>query len=975
MIDVGSKYRQFYVSRLDAILVSIALGIALFFLFHKAGTFPPPYPWTDESMIAADAVDTLINGPKLLYPAQVAGGSLSAVYLEAAFMALFGKSLLGLRILNALLNVILVGMTYALVRLMFASQGKFFSQLVAGLASCWLAASIWILAMGYIAFIQVVLVPLMAVGCFYLLWRGLQSGRRRWFALSGFMLGLSFYGYLPVLFLPVALVAFFGAEWLISKLDRRRSLLEMYWSQLVWLVVTALIVSVPLLFVFASSPEVFVSRPLTVIVAKTSKSLFKIQDVIANLAETLASFGLSPRRFLLGQTDSLIFDPLTALLFWIGIAVAIRYLKRPAQLFALIWWATLLLPAALSSGTSGWWLMHRGVGSAPVTFIFPSLGLVTVGQWLWTYRPRLISVAGPLLALAVLVFSGFYSYQFYFVDWANRPQTSAVFAKEPVRLAEWLTAEATPDTVYIFPIRPDVSPTTRPELYTVRYLYEGEAAMAFPVFDEATLPETLTDLSAGKSMLKLMLLNRIELDPKGYLDFLLEQHAAESGRETRFGYTIKTYQLKSDSENFSTPSTLVATNVEFGGAIQLVDCLASQPALSAGETLWLTANWTKLLDADQDYSVQFSLVDSHGYTIAQADKPLLSSRSHQLTSHWAVGETATDYYTLPIPAYTPPGDYTLKVVVYNTAGERLAPIDGLADLSSPLTQVTVMPTGLPVEPASLAIGTPVELPVTDNLHIIGIDLSPSTTARPGDQMRVSLAWQATSAPQQDYGLVLGLIGEDGLAYATTPQPLVATQYPTSEWRPGEILLANYTLLLPPSLTSGDYTLAMRLLDLETDSTISDQALQTFAVDSRLHDFGVPNPAHPLNVDFGTTIRLIGYDEPIISDTGQVTVQIYWQCLAEMTESYKVFAHMVDSGDAIVAQSDFIPGGGAAPTTSWISGEIITDTLGLRLPETALHQTHQLVIGLYESVTGVRLPLAHSPGGEDSLVIPELLPGE
>jgi hypothetical protein len=163
--------------------------------------------------------------------------------------------------------------------------------------------------------------------------------------------------------------------------------------------------------------------------------------------------------------------------------------------------------------------------------------------------------------------------------------------------------------------------------------------------------------------------------------------------------------------------------------------------------------------------------------------------------------------------------------------------------------------------------------------------------------------------------------------------------------------------------------------LETDSTISDQALQTFAVDSRLHDFGVPNPAHPLNVDFGTTIRLIGYDEPIISDTGQVTVQIYWQCLAEMTESYKVFAHMVDSGDAIVAQSDFIPGGGAAPTTSWISGEIITDTLELRLPETALHQTHQLVIGLYESVTGVRLPLAHSPGGEDSLVIPELLPGE
>lgn len=975
MIDLGRRYWRFTVLRLDTILVSTALAIAFFFLFHRIGTFPPPYPWTDESMIAADAVDVLINGPKLLHTAQVAGGSLAAVYLEAAFMALFGKGLLGLRILNALLNVILVGITYALVRLMFASQGKLFSQIMAGLASFWLASSIWMLAMGYIAFIQVVLVPLMAVGCFYLLWHGLEARRRRSFISSGFILGLSFYGYIPALFLPVALTAFFGAEWLISKLDRRRSLLEMHWVQLLRLVATAIVVALPLLFVFAGNPEMFVSRPLTVIVAKSSESPFNIQDVLGNLAETLASFGLSPRQFLLGQSDLLVFDLLTALLFWIGVAAAIRYLKRPAQLFALIWWATLLLPAALSSGTSGWWLMHRGVGAAPVTFIFPSLGLVTVGQWLWKRRPRLISVASPLIALVVLAYSGFHSYRLYFIDWANRPQTSNLFAKEPVHLAEWLTAEATPDTVYVFPIRPGVSPTTRPELYTVRYLYDGEAPMAFPVFDEATLSETLTSLSAGKSMVKLMLLNRIELDPKGYIDFLLEQHSVESDHETRFGYTIKTYQLKSDAEKFSAPSTVAATNIEFGQAIQLVDCLASQPALSAGETLWLTSHWTILLDGDQDYSVQFSLVDRDGYAIAQADKPLLSNGLHQLTSQWAVGEMAAVYHTLPVPAYTPPGDYTLRVVVYNTAGGRLVPINGLADLSSPLMQVAVMPAALPVEPTSVAIGTPIALAVTDNLHITSIELSPSTTARPGDQVRVSLVWQAISAPQQDYGLVLGLIGEDGLAYATAPQPLVATNYPTSEWRRGEILKANYTLLLPPGLASGDYILAIRLLDLETGSMISDQALQTFAVESRLHDFGVANPSHLLNADFGTSIRLIGYDEPAISHTGQVTVQVYWRALAEISESYKVFAHIVDSTGTILAQSDFVPGGGVAPTTSWLSGELITDTVQVSLPEVAMGETYHLILGFYSSTDGTRLPVRHGTGGEDFLILSEIIPGE
>jgi 4-amino-4-deoxy-L-arabinose transferase-like glycosyltransferase len=958
-------------SLLDLILISISAAIAVFFLFHRIGAVPPPYPWTDESAIAADAVETLTNGPELVYPDQLAGGSL-AVYLEAAFMALFGRSLLGLRVLSALVGVSLVVGIYALSRVMLASQGKLFSQIVAGLTSLWLASSVWLLALGRIAVLHFALMPPMTVVCFYLLWRGLETGRQRYFVLSGLMLGLSLHGYVPAVFLPVALAAFFITEWFVSKLDQRSSLLRVYWSQLVALLVAATVVALPLLIYFAANPEIILRRPMQV--AQVGQSLAG-NRLFHSLFDTLSSFGFFPWQLFQRQREASIFHPLTALLFLIGIGSALARLKRPAQLFLLIWWVTLILPAVLSSASVGFDLMRRAGGAEPVTFVFPSLGLVTIGQWLWARRPGLVSTIATPVAAVLLVLPGISSYRFYFVDWANRPDIPRLFAEGPTRFAEWVVAEATPDTAYVLPIRPDVSPTTRPELFTLRYLYEGQAAIDYPVFDEVTLPVALTDLSTGKSVIKLMLPNRVDIDPKGYLNFLLEQHGVQTDQQTRFGYTIKTYQLASDSEEFSNPSLFIPANIEFGQAIRLADYAASDIILPAGETIWLTIHWTKVADKDRDYSISLSLVDSKGYAFATVDKPLLNDVQHETTSHWAIGETAADYYTMPVPAHTPPGDYTLEVVVYNAAGERLVPARGKIDLTSPLAEITVVPATLPIEPESLAIGTPVEIPVTSDLRVIGMDLSHASIARPGDQVLVTVIWQAIGAPQLSYDLAMGLIGKEGLAYATSPQPLISASYPTNQWRPGEILKTHYTLSLPPGLESGNYNLAMRLLDSETGSIASEQILQPLMVEARFHSFAIPNPSRLLNVDFGTTVRLVGYDQPFVSEGNHLTVQLYWQALAEMSESYKVFAHLIDPNGTIVAQSDFVPGGGVAPTTSWVSGEIITDTIQVSLPETAPNSMFQLVIGLYNSVSGVRLPVSPGVGNADSLVLPENISGK
>jgi hypothetical protein len=75
----------------------------------------------------------------------------------------------------------------------------------------------------------------------------------------------------------------------------------------------------------------------------------------------------------------------------------------------------------------------------------------------------------------------------------------------------------------------------------------------------------------------------------------------------------------------------------------------------------------------------------------------------------------------------------------------------------------------------------------------------------------------------------------------------------------------------------------------------------------------------------------------------------------MTDSYRVFVHLVDEAGQIIVQSDAEPAGWQRPTTGWAVGEYIVDQHVLQLPDDHLPQGLQLRIGLYETQSGDRLP--------------------
>lgn len=93
----------------------------------------------------------------------------------------------------------------------------------------------------------------------------------------------------------------------------------------------------------------------------------------------------------------------------------------------------------------------------------------------------------------------------------------------------------------------------------------------------------------------------------------------------------------------------------------------------------------------------------------------------------------------------------------------------------------------------------------------------------------------------------------------------------------------------------------------------------------------------------------------------LSVTLYWRARRDTARDYTVFVHAVGPDDQVWAQSDAWPAQGAAPTMTWIPGEIIADEHRLVLRDGAPSGVYTLYVGLYDAGNGSRVAL--SVGGE------------
>jgi hypothetical protein len=111
------------------------------------------------------------------------------------------------------------------------------------------------------------------------------------------------------------------------------------------------------------------------------------------------------------------------------------------------------------------------------------------------------------------------------------------------------------------------------------------------------------------------------------------------------------------------------------------------------------------------------------------------------------------------------------------------------------------------------------------MELQGYDASQS-----GQELSVTLYWQALTPMNLDYTVFVHLLGPTGETVAQHDgQPTWEVSLPTSTWQPGEILQDKHTLAVPATVSPGQYRLHVgvyywqtleRLTVLENDSPVN-----------------------------------------------------------------------------------------------------------------------------------------------------------
>jgi hypothetical protein len=408
-----------------------------------------------------------------------------------------------------------------------------------------------------------------------------------------------------------------------------------------------------------------------------------------------------------------------------------------------------------------------------------------------------------------------------------------------------------------------------------------------------------------------------------------------------------------------------ALNADFERQLLLLAADVPQ-AMAADQELILDLYWQAPEAVDQEYSTSIVLVDQQGLVVGQSDK---QHPGVIPTTRWATDEYARDRHTLRLLPGTPPGEYQVqaRVYLYGRPQDRLNVLDESgAPVGQELTvtSLTVGRPESPVDPEEIIAGRRVDWVAGEGLILAGYTI-PGGPVQAGEPLFLEMIWQASAATLADQQMVIELVDGQGRVVHTINAPLVEG-LPTSAWQAGDIWRSTQAHRLPATIAGGDYGVILRL---DQDRPLMLGVISVTAPDHVLTppDIAFPAEIDFVNVDSGAVAQLVGYDVIQAAVPGEILpVALSWRSLSETPVSYKVFVQLLDEEGRLVTGSDAIPAGWTRPTTGWIAGEYIIDRHELRLPADLTPGSYQLLVGLYDAVSGERLVTAE---GRDAYLLP------
>jgi 4-amino-4-deoxy-L-arabinose transferase-like glycosyltransferase len=416
------------------LLVAVLLLLAALLRLVALGNVPPG-PGYDE-LQDARLSERILSGEWAIYYAENFGQEPLYPALAALSVRLLGWSVVTLRLPGALLGVVTVLALYLVTR-------RLASRRVALLAATFQAISFWPLIATRMALETTLLPPMAALALLFLVHAldGSAPGRP-WsrllpFALAGLFLGGQVYAYTPGRAMPLLLPALL---FYLLLLDRRT--LRRHWPGLLILCLVTLMVATPLALFLRTHPE-------------SEQRLDQLQGPLDALRQgnirlaldtalgTLGMFTLQGEpQWLYNVADRPLFDPLTSLLFYAGLALCLFRVRDWHYALPLLWLLVGLTPAFVSPPAASF--THTLIAQSAVYLIL-GLGTAAVG----TRLARWHAWAGPLMVALLLALNALFSWHAYFVTWSTAPPVQELYQGGITAVAHDLDAHDPPGPVAV----------------------------------------------------------------------------------------------------------------------------------------------------------------------------------------------------------------------------------------------------------------------------------------------------------------------------------------------------------------------------------------------------------------------------------------------------------------------------------------------------------------------------------------------
>jgi len=883
-----------------------------------------PGPQFDEAFNAIDASQVLAGNRPLFLPAN-GGREVLYTYYQAALGVIFGRlDLFTLRFASALAGTLTVPTLYITVRTLFQRN----SQTLAVLTAMALAVSYWHIHFSRFG-IRIILMPLILCGVFAFLISGMRTQRRnlRWVALvvSGVLAGLGVWNNPTGRFVPFILIAY--AAWIGWRYPQRRRLSAD--SAFVGLLITgavAFLVFLPLGIEFYRHPEFFVGHAseVSVFADRVIGDNSPWMMLGTNVLRVLGMFSFDGDiDWTHGIPDRPVFDWFLAIPFYLGAVVwAVRVLgkgkvqpdpDRDALFLFLLWAVAMLAPSVLSENAPNY---SRTLAAVPPVMLGAGLGLTwlaTRQQWPSTVRYALVSIVFVASTASTVVD--------YFIRYPAFAHVYHAFDADKVDAVEWMKERGEEGyAVYLSPLWATHATVTFLRNHHIRSLDTTQAIVlpppgkgalyAFPAeqFDYAEDVAELWDESvrtlAGRN--NQALLHYVQIDAEAaqtWPERLAPNHTPQA--------------------RFDDAPSLIGMRIEEGD-----------------RSIYL--HWQAEAETYRDLTSFVHLINRYDHRIGQIDaKP---GDGTFPTPTWRTGERVVQRYVPEMTDLCSGGEQVRVITGWYeyAAGGALRPRLDAPGQTALAGQWTAPFSSMPVEAARPEAPTSLAL-APSGLTLIGYTLS-ATHLEPGAPLTLDLYLQGAEQNRDD-SLRLTLQGQQTLTLTTDALA------PDAVWRDGEVICRRFEARIPSDAAPGDY-----LLQIATAH--ADQPIIPIEITQSTRRFEPPAVEHAVQATLGSAIRLHGAD--LVRSGDELAVRLVWQSLQPLSLSEQVFVHLAGPDGAILAQSDALPAAGYR-TDQWIAGEVVLDEHRLTLPPDLASGAYRLRVGMYDPLTGERLPATGDDG--------------